>query len=81
MPVGIANLYCGINVLNFPNVIFNIHIHYEDRYFLPISSGAPGLGTPFVASNTQEEFMENNKELKKVLEERNAWPHQEPNYQ
>jgi len=80
MPVGIANLYCGVNVLNFPNVIFNIHIHYEDRYFLPIA-GAPGLGTPFVASNTQEEFMENNKELKKVLEERNAWPHQEPNYQ
>jgi hypothetical protein len=80
MPVGIANLYCDISVLNFPNIIYNIHIHYEDRYFLPISS-APGLGTLFIPSDTQEGFMKNNEELKKVLEERNAWPHQEPNYQ
>lgn len=80
MPVAIANIFSDIQVLNFPNRVYNVHIHFEDRYFLPIGQGAPGLGIQFSPAETQEEFMERNKEVKKILDDRNAWPHQEPNY-
>jgi hypothetical protein len=76
MPIATANIYCGIKVLNFPNTVYNRQIHFEDRYFLP--PGVPGIGGQFNTANSQEEFLENNQELKQILDERRAWPHTEP---
>jgi hypothetical protein len=78
IPVAVTNIYHNIQVLNFPNNVYERQIHYTDRYFLPLSGGAPGLGTHFTPGNSEEDFIEKNKELKQILEERNAWPHIEP---
>ena len=48
------------------------------RYFLPLNGGAPGLGTKFIPGESEEDFIEKNKDLKQILEDRNAWPHTEP---
>jgi hypothetical protein len=76
MPIATTNIYCGIQVLNFPNTVYNRQIHFEDRYFLP--PGVPGIGGQFNTANSQEEFLENNQELKQILDERKSWPHTEP---
>jgi hypothetical protein len=38
----------------------------------------PGLGTKFIPGDSEEDFIEKNKDLKQILEDRNAWPHTEP---
>lgn len=78
MPVATTNLFEKILVMHFPNTVYARQIHYTDRYFLPLNGGAPGIGTPFEPGETEEDFLEKNKELKQVLEERNSWPHTEP---
>jgi hypothetical protein len=76
MPVATSNLYCGIQVLNFPNTVYNRQIHFEDRYFIP--PGVPGFGGNFNVGENLEDFMEKNKELKKMMDHHKAWPHTEP---
>ena len=76
MPIATANIYCGIQVLNFPNTIYNRQIHFEDRYFLP--PGVPGFGGQFKEASSTEEFLEKNKELKQMMDQHKAWPHTEP---
>jgi hypothetical protein len=76
MPIATANLYCGVEVLNFPNTIYNRQIHFEDRYFIP--PGVPGFGGNFATGDSLDDFMEKNKELKQMMDEHKAWPHTEP---
>lgn len=78
MPVATNNVFHNMQVLNFPNTVYARQIHYTDRYFLPLNGGAPGLGTKFIPGESEEDFIEKNKELKQILEDRNAWPHTEP---
>jgi hypothetical protein len=78
MPVATTNVYQQMKVLNFPNTVYNRQIHFTDRYFLPLNGGAPGLGTKFIPGDSEEDFIEKNKDLKQILEDRNAWPHTEP---
>jgi hypothetical protein len=78
MPVATTNVFQNIKVLHFPNTVYSRQIHYTDRYFLPLTGGAPGLGTPFIPGENEEDFLEKNKDLKKIMESRNAWPHTEP---
>ena len=75
MPVAIANLYCDVQVLNFPNTVYNRQIHFEDRYFLP--PRIPGGGN-FKTGENQEDFIENNKDLKNLMSQHKTWPHTEP---
>jgi len=76
MPVATANLYCDIQVFNFPGGVYNRQIHFEDRYFIP--PGVPGLGGQFEMGDSVEDFLEKNKEVKKIMDERKSWPHTEP---
>lgn len=78
MPVATANVFEKMEVLNFPNTVYARQIHFTDRYFLPLTGGAPGLGTHFAPGESEEDFLEKNKELKEIMESRNAWPHTEP---
>jgi hypothetical protein len=78
IPIGVTNIFHNMQVLNFPNTVYARQIHYTDRYFLPMPGGAPGLGTPFIPGKTEEDFLKKNKKLKKIMEQRNAWPHTEP---
>jgi hypothetical protein len=76
MPVATANLYCNIQVINFPNTVYNRQIHFEDRYFIP--PGVPGFGGNFEVGDSVEDFLEKNKDIKKMMDEHKAWPHTEP---
>jgi len=76
MPVAIANLYHDIQVLNFPNTVYNRQIHFEDRYFIP--PGVPGFGGHFNTGDSVDDFMEKNKEIKDMMDQHKAWPHTEP---
>jgi hypothetical protein len=76
MPVAITNLYCGVQVLNFPNTVYNRQIHFEDRYFIP--PRVPGFGGNFNIGENLDDFMEKNKELKQMMDHYKAWPHTEP---
>jgi hypothetical protein len=76
MPVATANLYCRVQVINFPNTVYNRQIHFEDRYFIP--PGIPGLGGNFEVGDSVEDFLEKNKDIKKMMDEHKAWPHTEP---
>ena len=78
MPVATVNKFHEMQVMNFPNNVYVRQIHYTDRYFLPLTGGAPGLGTHFTPGDSEEDFLEKNKELKIIMDERNAWPHTEP---
>lgn len=75
IPVAAANIYCGIKVLDFPNTVYNRQIYFEDRYFIP--PAIPGIGGQFTPANSQEEFLQNNQEIKQILDKGKAWPHVE----
>jgi hypothetical protein len=77
MPVGIANLFHNIQVLNFPNTIYKRRIFYEDRYFIPPM--ATGVSKHFDVGETVDDFFQKNKELVHKMKELKAWPHHEPN--
>jgi hypothetical protein len=76
MPVATTNIFHKIEVLNFPNTVYNRQIHFEDRYFMPPS--IPGFGGNFAVGTSLEDFMEKNKEIKDMMDQHNAWPHTEP---
>lgn len=72
IPVGIANRYMGLQVLDFPNEYFTTNIYYADRYFMP-------RGTHFTdklyfkPALTVKEFYEVNADLINWFKGRNDW--------
>lgn len=76
IPIAAANLYHNIQVLPFPNRIYQRQIYYQDRTFIPPM--AAGLSKNFIATDTEAEFHEVNKELIEELKTRKGWPHVEP---
>ena len=72
IPVGIANNYNGIEVLDFSSNFFKTNIYYADRYFMPRGTGfADGLC--FWPAPTVAEFMINNAKVVDWLKNRNEW--------
>lgn len=73
IPVGVANKYCGIQVLDFSKKYYDIKIYFTDRYFIPKSMNfADGSG--FIPADTIEDFYEINKEKIEFLKLQNRWP-------
>lgn len=72
IPVGIANSYNGIEVLNFPNDFFTTNIYYADRYFMPKGVGFAD-GIFFMPAPTVEAFMVQNKHTVDWLKNRSQW--------
>lgn len=73
MIVGIANLFWGMQVLNFPyNTVYDTFIHFEDRFFL--SRHAIAVNDTLLPADTQEEYMEKNAEVIAKLKLQNKWP-------
>lgn len=72
IPVGIANSYNDIQVLNFPNALFKTNIYYADRYFMPRGVGFAD-GISFWPAPTVAEFMEKNARTVEWLKNRNEW--------
>jgi hypothetical protein len=73
IPVGVANKYCGIEVLNFEKKYFDINIYFTDRYFIPKSMNFTD-GTSLMPADTLEEFYETNKYRIDILKSQNQWP-------
>jgi hypothetical protein len=71
-PIGAANYYMGIKVLDFPKTIYSIRVIYEDRYFIP--PRIAGRNDKFANAETQEEFLKSNQEIIESLKKSNAWP-------
>lgn len=72
IPVGLANIYNDMAVLNFPNEFFKTNIYYADRYFMPRGTGfADGLS--FWPAPTVAEFMINNAKVVDWLKNRQEW--------
>lgn len=78
-PVACANIYSNLTVENFSNVIYDIEVHYEDRYFLPKGTDAT-LGLPIKAAKSIDEFFEINKETEEKCKELGVWPNVDPKY-
>ena len=73
IPVAVANLYCGIEVLPFDKKYFDIHIYFTDRYFIPKSMNFID-GTFLMPADTIEEFYTTNAKQIEVLKSQNQWP-------
>lgn len=72
IPVGIANHYLGMQVLNFPNEFFKTNIYYADRYFMPRGTGF-AEGVYFVPASNVIEFMVKNEATIAWLMKRHEW--------
>lgn len=79
LPVICANIYSNLEVENFSNVIYDMALHYEDRYFLPRNRDAT-LGLPLQPGKDLEEFFELNKETEFKCKEVGVWPNVDPPY-
>jgi hypothetical protein len=73
IPVGTANRYCNIQVLDFSKKYYDIKIYFTDRYFLPRSINFSD-GSGLTPANTIEEFYEVNKDKIEILKSENRWP-------
>ena len=73
IPVGTANEYLRIKVLNFDRKYYNIHIYFTDRYFTPKSMNFDD-GTHLVPADTLEEFYEVNARQIEILKSQHQWP-------
>lgn len=75
--VAAANIYSQLTIENFNNIIYDIELHYEDRYFLPRLNTA-SCGFPIKPANSMDEFFEINKESYEKALEHNVWPNVDP---
>lgn len=73
IPVGVANKYCGIEVLDFSKKYYDIKIYFTDRYFIPkVMNFERGEG--LIPCDTIEEFYEKNKDKIEILKSESRWP-------
>lgn len=79
LPVICANLYSGLEVENFSNIIYDMALYYEDRYFLPRNRDAT-LGLPLQPGKNLDEFFEINKVTETKCKELGVWPNVDPPY-
>lgn len=75
--VSAANIYSQLSIENFNNLIYDIELHYEDRYFLPRPFTA-SMGLPLKAAKNIDEFFEINKESYEIAKQHNVWPNVDP---
>lgn len=79
LPVACANISLGLSIENFSNIIYDIAVHYEDRYFLPRNTDAT-LGLPINPAENLDEFLSINKETLETCTKAGAWPNIDPKY-
>lgn len=79
--VAATNLICEMKVMHFTNVIYDMELYYEDRYFLPRNIAAI-TSLPIESAETQEEFFNKNKGVIDKSKELGdgLWPVVDPKY-
>jgi hypothetical protein len=73
IPIGAANLYYDMKVLDFSTKYYTIDLYWTDRYFMPREAGLPD-GMKFQPGSTLDDFMEKNKHVIEALKAIGRWP-------
>jgi hypothetical protein len=73
IPVGAANKYLDIKVLDFSKRYYDINIYFTDRFFMPKAINLPD-GRGLIPANTIEDFYRINEKNIEILKSTNQWP-------